>query len=59
MNSRYYGLSLMKTLTQGPYSVLWLKWPAHDPLIVLVIPLLPLPKLLAIQEHAQNLEEQL
>ena len=49
----------MRTLTRGPYSVLWLKWPAYDPLIVLVIPLLPLPKLLAIQEHAQNLEEQL
>ena len=38
-------------------TVFWLKWPVHD--LVLVTPLLPLSKLLAIQDHAQNLEEQL
>ena len=37
----------------------WLKWPARDLDLVLVIPLLLLSKLLAIQDHAQNLEEQL
>ena len=38
-------------------AVFWHKWPVHD--LVLVIPLLPLSKLLAIQDHTQNLEEQL
>ena len=31
---------------------LWLKWPVHD--LVLVTPLHPLSKLLAIQDHAQT-----
>ena len=38
-------------------TVFWHKWPVHD--LVLVIPLHPLSKLLAIQDHTQNLEEQL
>ena len=38
-------------------NVFWDKWPVHD--LVLVIPLQPLSKLLAIQNHTQNLEEQL
>ena len=38
-------------------TVFWLKWPVHD--LVLVTPLHPFLKLLAIQDHAQNLEEQL
>ena len=42
-------------------TVFWLKWPVHD--IVLVTspppPLDPLSKLLAIQDHSQNLEEKL
>ena len=38
-------------------TVVWHKWPVHD--LVLVIPLHPLSKLLAIQDHTQNLEEQL
>ena len=33
------------------------KWSVQD--LVLVIPLRPLSKLLAIQDHARNLEEQL
>ena len=37
-------------------TVFWDKWPVHD--LVLVIPLHPLSKLLAIQNHTQNLEEQ-
>ena len=36
---------------------IWFKWPA--PHLVLVVPPHPLSKLLAIQDHAQNLEEQL
>ena len=38
-------------------TVFWLFWPVHD--LVLVTPLHPFSKLLAIQDHAQNLEEQL
>ena len=38
-------------------TIFWLKWPVND--LVLVIPSPPLSKLLAIQGHAQNLEEQL
>ena len=39
-------------------TVFWLKWPVHD--LVLVTPHLhPFSKLLAIQDHAQNLQEQL
>ena len=38
-------------------TVFWHKWPVHD--LVLAIPLQPLSKLLAIQDHAQNLGEQL
>ena len=38
-------------------TVFWHKWPVHD--LLLVISLHPLLKLLAIQDHAQNLEEQL
>ena len=38
-------------------TVFWLKWLVHD--LVLVTPLHPFSKLLAIQDHAQNLEEQL
>ena len=38
-------------------TVFWHKWPVHD--LVLVTPLHPLSKLLAIQDHTQNLEEQL
>ena len=37
-------------------TVFWHKWPVHDHVLVI----LPLSKLLAIQDHAQiNLEEQL
>ena len=36
---------------------IWFKWPAHH--LVLVIPPHPLSMLLEIQDHAQNLEEQL
>ena len=46
---------LQKYLRHG--TVFWHKWPVHD--LVLVIPLHPLSKLLAIQDHTQNLEEQL
>ena len=46
---------LQKYLTHC--TVFWHKWPVHD--LVLVIPLHPLSKLLAIQDHTQNLEEQL
>ena len=38
-------------------TVFWLKWPVHH--LVLLTPLHPLSKLPAIQDHAQNLEEQL
>ena len=38
-------------------TIFWLKWLVHD--LVLVTPLHPVSKLLAIQDHAQNLEEQL
>ena len=39
-------------------TVFWLKWPVHD-ILCLWPPLHPFSKLLAIQDHAQNLEEQL
>ena len=51
---RYYN-QLQKYLRHC--TVFWHKWPVHD--LVLVIPLHPLSKLLAIQDHTQNLEEQL
>ena len=38
-------------------TIFWLTWALHH--LVLVIPLHPLAKLRAIQDHAQNLEEQL
>ena len=38
-------------------TIFWHKWPVHD--LVLVTPLHPLSKLLAIQDHTPNLEEQL
>ena len=38
-------------------TIFWLTWALHD--LVLVIPLHPLSKLTAIQDHAQDLEEQL
>ena len=38
-------------------TIFWFTWALHD--LVLVIPLHPLAKLTAIQDHAQNLEEQL
>ena len=38
-------------------AVFWLKWSVHD--LVLVIPLHPLSKLQAIEDHAQDLEEHL
>ena len=38
-------------------TVFSLTWALHD--LVLVVPLHPLSKLTAIQDHAQNLEEQL
>ena len=38
-------------------TVFWFKWPVYD--LVLLTPLQPLSKLLAIQDHAQNLEEEL
>jgi len=38
-------------------TLFWSNWLAYD--LVLVIPLLPLSKLLAIQDHAENVEEQL
>ena len=52
---RYCYNQLQKYLRHG--TVFWLKWPVHD--LVLETPLHPLSKLLAIQDHAQNLEEQL
>ena len=39
------------------WTVIWLKWPVHD--LVLVTPLHPILKLLAIQGHAKKLDEQL
>ena len=38
-------------------TVFWHEWPVYD--LVLVTPLHPLSRLLAIQDHTQNLEEQL
>ena len=38
-------------------TVFWHKWHVYD--LVLVIPLHPVSRLPAIQDHAQNLEEQL
>ena len=37
-------------------TIFWLKWPVHD-LVLLTPP--STPKLPALQDHAQNLEEQL
>ena len=38
-------------------TIFWLTWALQD--LVLVTPLHPLAKITAIQDHAQNLEEQL
>ena len=67
--TRYIGRQMRKKIEKLRFQVLrpvikilenlyiWFKWPAHH--LVLVIPPHPLSKLLAIQDHAQNLEEQL
>ena len=39
------------------WNVIWFKWPVHD--LVLVTPLHPISKLLAIQDHAKKMDEQL
>ena len=41
------------------YTVFWLKWSVHDLVLVTPPPLHPFSKLLAIQDRAQTLEEQL
>ena len=67
--TRYIGRQMRKKIEKLRFQVLrpvikilenlyiWFKWPAHH--LVLVIPPHPLSKLLAIQDHVQNLEEQL
>ena len=55
-SSQYNGYNQLQKYLRH-CTVFWLKWPVHD--LVLVTPLHPFSKLLAIQDHAQNLEEQL
>ena len=40
-------------------TIFWLNWPVHDLVLVTTPALHPLSTLLAVQDHAQNLEEQL